>query len=311
LRCGSKEVKLYGRTLCNNQRFRCKECGYTYTFHNYKNKRHREKKSFALWITEGYSVRQLIDISHHGVWKINKVKNYWMEITPDQFVHDYSLIKYLQFDGTYFKHENCLMVLMDSLTGKVITHKYHVRENYESAYQMFNIIMSKGLKPAAITIDGNHSVIRALKAVWPDIIIQRCITHIQRQGLSWLRRYPKLEASKDLRKILLAITDVKDEKVKQTFINDFEKWETQYGLSVLALPSRDKVYGDLQRTRSLMLHALPDMFCYLENKFIAATTNKLEGYFSRLKEIYRKHRGLSKKHRENYFAWYIKLKNGY
>ena len=311
MRCGSGDVKLYGKTLCGNQRFRCKECGYTYTFHNYKNKRHREKKSFALWITEGYSVRQLIDIGHHGVWKLNQIKKYWLERTPDRSVFDYRSVKYLQFDGTYFKHENCLMVLMDNVTSKIIAHKYHIRENYESAYQMFKGMMDGGLQPAAITIDGNTSVIRALKTVWPDIIIQRCITHIQRQGLSWLRRYPKLEASKDLRGILLTLTNVKDERGKKVFTKDFLCWEKRYGSFVLSLPSRDKVYGDLQRTRSLILHALPNMFHYLDDQCIAATTNKLEGYFSRLKEIYRKHRGLSKKHRQNYFAWYINFKNGY
>ena len=203
------------------------------------------------------------------------------------------------------------MVLMDNVTGKVIAHKYHIRENYASAYQMFKEMMESGLQPVAITIDGNTSVIRALKTVWPDINIQRCRTHIQRQGLSWLRRYPKLEASKDLREILLTLTDVKDERGKEAFIKDFCRWEERYGNFVLSLPSKDKVYGDLQRTRSLILHALPSMFHYLDDQCIAATTNKLEGYFSRLKEIYRKHRGLPKKHRQNYFAWYINLKNGY
>jgi hypothetical protein len=311
LRCGSGDVNLYGQTLCGSQRFRCKECGYTYTFHNYKNKRHREKKSFALWITEGYSVRQLIDIGSHGIWKLNQIKKYWLARKPDRSVFDYSAVKYLQFDGTYFKHENCLMVLMDNVTSKIIAHKYHTRENYESAYQMFKEMMDRGLQPVAITIDGNTSVIRAIKTVWPDIMIQRCRTHIQRQGLSWLRRYPKLEASKDLRGILLALTNVKDERGRTVFIKDFCRWEKRYGGFVLSLPSSDKVYGDLQRTRSLILYALPSMFHYLDDQCIAATTNKLEGYFSRLKEIYRKHRGLSKKHRQNYFAWYIHLKNGY
>ena len=165
MRCGSGDVKLYGHTLGGSQRFRCKECGYTYTFHNYKNKRHWEKKGFALWITEGYSVRQLIDIGRHGVWKLNQIKKYWLERTPDRSTFDYRPVKYLQFDGTYFKHENCLMVLMDNTTGKIIAHKYHIRENYESAYQMFKEMMETGLQPAAITIDGNTSVIRALKTV--------------------------------------------------------------------------------------------------------------------------------------------------
>jgi len=203
------------------------------------------------------------------------------------------------------------MVLMDHGTGKVIAHTYCHRENYESARQMFKEMMERGLQPKAMTIDGNTSVIRALKDVWPGVIIQRCITHIQRQGLAWLRRYPKLQASKDLRTILLTLTDVKDEQSKDLLIRRFYRWEKHYGRSVLALPSKDKVYGDLQRARSLMLHALPDMFHYLDDPFIAATINKLEGYFSRMKEIYRKHRGMSKKHRNNYFAWYINLKNSH
>jgi transposase-like protein len=261
-------------------------------------------------VTEGYSVRQLVSISSHGVWKINQIKKYWLARSPVNHYLDLSVIKYLQFDGTYFKHENCLMVLMDNGTSKVIAHKYHYRENYESAYQIFKEMNDDALNPEAITVDGNTSVIRALKAVWPGIIIQRCIAHILRQGLSWLRRYPKIQASKDLRRVLLTVTGVKDIKRRDMFIKDFEKWEKQYGHFVQSLPSTHKVYGDLQRTRSLVLHALPCMFHYLDNKCIAATTNKLEGYFSRLKEIYRKHRGLSKNHRQNYFAWYINLKNG-
>ena len=310
MRCNSGDVKLNGHTRCGNQRFRCRECGYTYTFHNYKNKRHKEKKSFTLWITEGYSIRQLTDISRHGMWKLKQVKQYWLERKPEQAAYDYRQIKYLQFDGTYFRHENCLMVLMDNITSNVIAHQYHIRENYESAYQMFKHMMDHGLQPKAITIDGNTSVIRALRDVWPDIIVQRCIAHIQRQGLSWLRRHPKQDASKDLRKILLTLTSVKDEREKQAFFKIVRRWEKQYGRFVLSLPSKDKVYGDLQRTRSLILHALPDMFHYLEDPCIASTTNKLEGYFSRLKEIYRKHRGLSKRHRQSYFAWYVTFKNG-
>jgi hypothetical protein len=261
-------------------------------------------------VTEGYSVRQLVSISSHGIWKINQIKKYWLARSPDRRASNLSAIKYLQFDGTYFKHENCLMLLMDNATGKIIAHKYHYRENYESAYQIFKEMNDGDLNPEAITIDGNTSVIRALKAVWPDIIIQRCIAHILRQGLSWLRRYPKIQASKDLRRVLLTVPEVKNIKRRDIFIKDFEKWERQYGRLVQALPSTHKVYGDLQRTRSLVLHALPTMFHYLDNKCIAATTNKLEGYFSRLKEIYRKHRGLSKNHRQNYFAWYINFKNG-
>lgn len=198
---------------------------------------------------------------------------------------------------------------MDNLNNRIIADRYCVRENYATTYDVLKELLSKQVNPKAITIDGNTSVIRAIKKVWPNIIIQRCLVHIQRQGLSWLRRYPKSYAARDLRLLLLTITNIKNYKQKQTFIDDFNNWERMYGKFVLSLPSSDKVFSDLQRTRSLIIHAMPDMFHYLEDSNIAPTTNKLEGYFSRLKEIYRQHRGLSKNHRNNYFQWYIYFKN--
>lgn len=198
---------------------------------------------------------------------------------------------------------------MDNHDGKIVNHWYCLRESYETAYMVFNELKGLGIFPKAITIDGNTNVIRALKAVWPNIIIQRCLTHIQRQGLSWLRRNPKIQASKDLREILLTITEIKTAKDKKQLLLIFKGWERKYGRTICQLPANHKVFSDLQRTRSLMLHALPDMFHYLTDTKIAVTTNRMEGYFSRLKMIYRQHRGLSKSNRQNYFNWYIYFKN--
>ncbi len=221
----------------------------------------------------------------------------------------YGQAKYLVFDGTYFKHENCLLLLLDSQTGKAINCRYQVRENYAIAYEIFQEAKEKGINPTAFTIDGNPSVIRALKDVWPDIIIQRCLVHIQRQGLSWLRRYPKLEASKKLRKVYLTIFRIENCRQRDEFFNALLKWEKQYGQHVSSLPSSHKVYGDLQRARSLLLNAWPDMFHYLNDHNIAPTTNLIEGYFSAIKSRYKQHHGLSKINRQKYLKWYIYLKN--
>ena len=198
---------------------------------------------------------------------------------------------------------------MDNISDRIISSRYCIRENYAIVSGMFRELLFKRINPKAATTDGNTSVILAIKKIWPNIIIQRCLVHIQRQGLSWLRRFPKKQAAKDLRLLLLAITDIKDREQKRTFINDFNNWEKRYGKFVLSLPSSDKVYSDLQRTRSLIIHAMPDMFHYLEDSNIAPTTNKVEGYFSRLKEIYRRHRGMSKNKRSIYFQWYVYFKN--
>lgn len=260
-------------------------------------------------MVEGYSLRQLVNISKYGIKKIKQIKQYWLNQKPAGINWNFSRIKYLLFDGTYFKHENCLMILMNNQDNTVINSEYRIRENFETAYHIFAELKDKGLEPEAITIDGNTTVIRALYTVWPNIKAQRCLAHIQRQGLSWLRRFPKSEAAKRLRWLLLGITEIRTEKDKNLFIERFNGWESAYGKLVQSLSSKDKVFSDLKRTRSLIIHAIPDMFYFLNDCQIAATTNMVEGYFSGLKNKYRQHRGLDKKNRENYFNWYIYFKN--
>ena len=51
------------------------------------------------------------------------------------------------------------------------------------------------------------------------------------------------------------------------------------------------------------------MFHYLKEPNIPSTTNALEGYYSPLKADYRRHRGLSQKHKIHYLKWYCFFKN--
>lgn len=228
---------------------------------------------------------------------------------PPIIVLDYSLITYLVFDGTYFQHTNCLMLGLDNESGLAISHRYCYRENYQTAKDMFMELKALGVNPKTITTDGNTCIIRAVLEIWPNIIIQRCLVHIQRQGLSWLRHRPKLEAGQRLRDLLLVVTNIQTNKDKETFIKMFEEWNRQFGQFVQGLSTKDKVYSDLQATRRLVINALPDMFHYLKDRRIAPTTNKIEGYFSNLKELYRGHHGLFKRNRQNYLNWYIYFNN--
>ena len=86
------------------------------------------------------------------------------------------------------------------------------------------------------------------------------------------------------------------------------RWEQKYGKIIVARPEKGKVFSDIKRARSMLLKALPDMFHYLDDPKIPHSTNSLEGYFGRLKEHYRQHRGLARQKRSNYFNWYFHLK---
>ena len=198
---------------------------------------------------------------------------------------------------------------MDAGSNKIIQGQYGVSENSERQLRsFFKPLIARGLYPKSCTVDGNPQAIRVIKTLWPGIIIQRCLVHIQRQGLMWCRRYPKTVYARKLRDIFLQVTHIRTKEERDRFLESVIQWEYKYGQYVKIQPAKGRVFSDIKRARSMLLKALPDMFHYLDDSNISFTTNGLEGYFSRLKGHYRQHRGLRKNKLESYFNWYFYYK---
>ena len=215
-------------------------------------------------------------------------------------------VRYLLFDGTFLHRRHSTVVLLDGETHTLVRGRYDVRENSETELRaFFEPLMEEGLRPRSFTVDGNPQVIRVLRMLWPDAVLQRCLVHIQRQGLSWCRVNPKTPSARQLRQIFLRVNRIATPSERYSFLELVAEWENRYGAEIAARKEAGRVFSDIKRARSMLLHALPDMFHYLDDPRIPTTTNGLEGYFSRLKSRYRQHRGLSPHRRPNYFAWYF------
>lgn len=261
---------------------------------------------FRRWIVEGYSVRQLaLQSKHSRPWLYRLIDSFLDDVPPEtQIEHQTAL--YLLFDGTFLHRPHSIVVLMDGQTHQIVRGQFGIRENSVSELRsFFDPMIAKGLRPLSFTVDGNRQVIKVLKARWPDVIIQRCLVHIQRQGLSWCRISPKTVYARQLRQIFLQVTRIDTAADREAFFDLVAAWEDRYGTEIAARKEIGRVFSDIKRARSMLLHALPDMFHYLDDPHISKTTNGLEGYFSRLKSHYRQHRGLSPRKRPNYFAWYF------
>ena len=212
-------------------------------------------------------------------------------------------------DGTFIHRPKSVVVMMNAKDNTVISGIYGISENSEPKLTSFLApLKDQGLAPLSCTTDGNPQAIRVLKKLWPDIIVQRCLVHIQRQGLIWCRMYPKTDHAKALRDIFRQVTYIKTKQEKDLFIDLINNWEEMYGQHIAKRPEKGRVFSDIKRARSMLLRALPNMFHYLDDPGIPSTTNGLEGYFSRLKGHYRQHRGLKPEKRHNYFDWYFKLR---
>ncbi len=198
---------------------------------------------------------------------------------------------------------------MDAATEKIIMNAYVSAENYQNVLPVFQRLREEGLRPQCVTLDGHPHIIRAFRDTWPTIKIQRCLYHIQREGLRWLRTYPKTQAGKELRLVLRTLTSTRSLEDKELFISRYKNWVERHKDFVKSLPYTSIAFKDLKRTAALITNALPNMFHYLEESQTPSTTNRLEGFYSRLKADFRRHRGLSEEHKKSYLSWYCYFKN--
>ena len=261
---------------------------------------------FRQWITEGYSVRQLVHQGNYGRDKLYSIINYWLKRPPKASLDSLEQYQHLILDGTFLHRPVSIITLMDGGTNAVISGRYGVSENSDRELAaFFKPLITRGLHPLSCTLDGNPQAIRTIKLLWPGITIQRCLVHIQRQGLSWCRRSPKSASARGLRRLFRIVTDIKTKEEHAIFLELLKQWEERYGRYIAIQPEKGRVFSDIKRARSMLLKAVPDMFHYLDDSSIPFSTNGLEGYFSRLKSHYRGHRGLDRKKLESYFNWYF------
>ena len=258
---------------------------------------------------ESFSIRQIAKISRYSESKLKRIKNYWLEQVPNE-TFNYRTYKYLIYDGTYFHKDGCLISLMNAQDQKIISKIYVKKEGYQNVMPWFAYLKDKGLDPLYVTMDGEQGAMRAVKEIWPEIKIQRCLYHIQREGMRWLRTYPKTQAGQDLRFLLSTLCSIQTVKERDLFIERFYQWLEHYLDFVQSLPTNKVAFKDLKRTITLIKNALPNMFCYLKDPNIHKTTNALESFHSRLKSDYQRHRGLSQEHKIKYLNWYCYYKNG-
>lgn len=263
---------------------------------------------FDRWIQEGFSIRQLSAQSGHSVSTIRRIITHWLAQSPE-YTSPFSESRYLVIDGTYLRgRDSSVITLMDAESRKVIVGAYGIKESQMSMVRLCERLATAGLSPVGITIDGNPQLYAGLRSVWPTAVFQRCLVHIQRQGLSWCRNNPSRRDAKQLRRLFQRVSTIQSIIQRDSFISDWQEWEQRYGWRIAEAPERGWVFSDLKRARSMLVRALPLMFTFLQHQNIARSTNIVEGYFGRMKQHYRQHRGLAETNRKSYFDWYFHLK---
>lgn len=84
----------------------------------------------------------------------------------------------------------------------------------------------------SVTSDGHASILKAVKRVYPNAIIQRCVVHVKRQASSWLGQYPKLEVSKTAVAYHQANYGLDTMEDVNDWLIEFNKWYGQHSVFI-------------------------------------------------------------------------------
>ncbi len=154
-------------------------------------------------------------------------------------------------DATFYgkrKEKLGTLVFKDIISKEILTWKHIDSELVFHYKQQLQILLDLGYIVKAIIIDGKRGLYKAFK----DYPIQMCHFHQRKTINKYLTRKPRLEANKDLQKIMYNLTTT----TQINFTKKLNKWYKKYQV-------------------------------FLDEKSVSPTTGKLNFTHSRVRSAYR------------------------
>ena len=269
---------------------------------------------FRRWVREKQSISQIAQESGHSE---RTLKRYFYKILPT--CPTWQIQKRekvnLLIDGTYFTNKVCLLLYRDNNIKMTILYRLAQREGLRDLMEDLQAIKDVGIEVESVTCDGAANILKAVRNVFPEAIIQRCTFHIANEVCLWLTKKPKSEAAQELRELVGYLNKVSTHEEAQLWMRAFIDWKTKYN-SFINQKTTDEQSGrwwythkTLHQSASHIERAIPNMFCYLFSPKIPKTSNSIESFFGHLKGHLRLHRGLSNKHFKDFIKWYLFLQS--
>lgn len=296
------------------QRYFCKQCNFSFLLlrHDVKNK--NEFIWFKKWIIERQVYKYLVRDSGYSQSKIQRIFNQYLNSAPVVEIRSKTRV-HLLIDGSYFPNGLCLILYYDHNLRYVQLYRETNQEKYTEIKEDLQNLKKLGVDVYSVTCDGHKAILKSIKKVFPNAIIQRCLVHIKRQVRNYLSSKPKLEQSVSLLKLSNQITSIKSIEDSNIWLGAFFNW---YKINHEFINQKTQsqntgrfwyTHKNLHAAFSLLENAIPNMFNYLDDEQIPNTTNRIENYFTHLKDKLRIHRGLRFEAKKNFIKWYLYMKN--
>ena len=311
--CSGSNVSKKGKRD-GKQRYRCSDCFHNFSGLNMGVGLANQFVWFRKWVMERQVYKYLVRDSGMSQSSLQRLFNQYLSAPPKTLIRSKANVHFL-IDGTYFTNGLCLVLYYDNDIQYVQLFRTTNKEKYREIKEDLENLKALGVQVYSVTSDGHASILKAVKRVYPNAIIQRCVVHVKRQASSWLGQYPKLEVSKQLLHTIRQITRLDTMEDVNDWLIEFNKWYGQHSVFINEQSMSEETgrmwytHKNLHAACSHVINAIPHLFNYINDPEIPKTTNELEGYFTHLKEKLTLHRGLRLEKKKNFIKWYIFFKN--
>ena len=270
---------------------------------------------FERWVLGKQTIESISKQSGYSRRKIQRLFTHYLN-TPPIFTIPQKESVHIILDGTYFTRDICLVVYRNSEVKCTQLYRLSDNERYEEIKEDLENLRALNIRIESITCDGHRAILKAIRKVFKqEVIVQRCLVHIQRMSRIWLTKAPKSIVGQELRKLTQQLHLIKTQEQKLYWLRALYDWDLKHQ-SYLKERSYNPITGRtwythkmVRRVRHLLIRAFPEMFNYIDNGKIHKSTNALESFFGHLKDNLSIHRGLTPKHRRNFIQWYLYLRN--
>jgi hypothetical protein len=306
-------MQRWGRTAGGRQRFRCSSCGRSATRLRPDHRVRAWQGLFIEWLVEGGSQKALA--RRCGVTPRalrHRFRMFWL-LRPQPVPPEASAVAGLILDATSVRKHQRVVLVVQGVNRCCVCWSFAERESFDSWYSLLDPLQAVGWSPRFVVCDGQKGLLKAVRVLWPQTLIQRCLLHVVRQARLWLTQHPKTPAGQALLKLVQRLPAVRTRRQRRRWQRAYRCWLRRYD-GFLKQRTRHPTeprrwwytHRKLRAVRSLLSNSLPDLFHYVRYPEIPRTTNHVEGGInSRLKDLYRRHRGLSLERKTTLTAWYL------
>lgn len=302
--CGDVCIK-YGYNKSGSQRWYCRQCRSIIT-----PKIDNSSKQLKIFLDWLFSKDSQKDMPGEGRTFRRNTSRFW-DIWPlPPRVEFHSDVVFV--DGIYLGRKACVLICCDE---EHVLGWYLCRYEHAGAYKS---LLSRIAEPVVVVSDGGTGFRKAVKKVWPNAEIQRCVFHAFCQVKRYTTSKPNTAAGIELYGLAKDLLHVEDSKDANEWIDRFVGWMTRYNrfLSQMTYDENGNsrpTHERLIKAQRSILRLIEEgtLFTYLDEHLqgeigrMPSTNNQIEGGInSRLRAMLRDHRGMSVERRIKAVFWW-------